>query len=253
MKLKSLAVSLCAVLSLSAALGAQARDVLKVGSTPTGSPFTFLDTKTNTIEGVMVDIVKAVGKQADFDVQIEPMTFSALISSLTSKRIDIVSAAMFITPERQKVVSFSLPVYTYGEGLMVPKSDTKAYMSFNDMKDMTVGVQIGTAFVDPIQKSGAFKEVKLYDNPPDMMRDANAGRIQGGFMDYPIAAYTLSQGNFSNLHMVPSYKPVVLGSLGLATRKEDTALLDKINTALAKLQADGEIDRILKKWGLGGA
>jgi polar amino acid transport system substrate-binding protein len=31
--------------------------VLKVGSTPTGIPFTFLDTKTNTIEGVMVDII----------------------------------------------------------------------------------------------------------------------------------------------------------------------------------------------------
>src|SRR3546814_15210275 len=56
-------------------------------------------------------------------------------------------------------------------------------IAFADMKGMTVGVQVGTAFVAPIQKSGMFKEVKLYDNPPDMMRDANAGRIQGGFMD----------------------------------------------------------------------
>ena len=72
---------------------------------------------------------------------------------------------------------------------MVLKTDNKEYKSFADMKGMTVGVQVGTAFVEPIQKSGVFKEVKLYDNPPDMMRDANAGRIQGGFMDYPIAAY----------------------------------------------------------------
>jgi polar amino acid transport system substrate-binding protein len=255
MKIKAIAVSLCAVLSIAAAgaVQAQAKPVIKVGSTPTGSPFTFLDTKTNTIEGVMVDIVKAVGQEAGFEVQIEPMTFSALISSLTSKRIDIISAAMFITPQRQQVVSFSDPVYRYGEGLMVPKTDTKAYKNFDDMKGMTVGVQIGTAFVDPIQKSGVFKEVKLYDNPPDMMRDANAGRIQAGFMDYPIAAYTLSQGAFSNLHMVSSYQPTVVGSLGLATRKEDTELLQKINTALKKMQADGSIDRILKKWGLGSA
>ena len=61
--------------------------MLKVGSTPTGSPFTFLDTKTNSIEGVMVDIVKAVGKEAGFEVQIEPMAFSALIGSLTSKPV----------------------------------------------------------------------------------------------------------------------------------------------------------------------
>jgi polar amino acid transport system substrate-binding protein len=250
MKLRSIAVSALAALSLTATGLAGAQTVVKVGSTPTGSPFTFLDTKTNSIEGVMVDIIKAVGKQAGFEVQIEPMSFSALIGSLTSKRIDLVSAAMFITPQRQQVVSFSDPVYTYGEGLMVPKSDTRQYKNFDDMKGMTVGVQVGTAFVEPIQKSGVFKEVKLYDNPPDMMRDANAGRIQGGFMDYPIAAYTLKQGNYPNLRMVDSYQPKVTGSVGIAARKDDKELLDKVNAALKTLQANGTIEGILKKWGL---
>jgi len=249
MQLKSLVVSLVAALSIAAGTAATAQTV-KVGSTPTGSPFTFLDTKTNTIQGVMVDIVRAVSKEAGFEVQIEPMAFSALIGSLTSKRIDIISAAMFITPPRQEVVSFSEPIYRYGEGLMVPKSDNKAYTSFADMKDMIVGVQIGTAFVEPVQKSGMFKEVKLYDNPQDMMRDANAGRIQGGFMDFPIATYIISQGNYPNLQMAKSYKPTVLGSLGLAVRKDDTATLEKINTALKSLQSKGEIETILKKWGL---
>ncbi|WP_251864481.1 ABC transporter substrate-binding protein [Achromobacter sp. Marseille-Q4962] len=249
MKFKTLVVSALAALTLGA--GAQAQTVLKVGSTPTGSPFTFLDTKTNSIEGVMVDIIKAVGKEAGFGVQIEPMAFSALIGSLTSKRIDLISAAMFITPARQQVVSFSDPVYRYGEGFMVPKGDNKEYKSFADMKGMTVGVQVGTAFVEPIQKSGVFKEVKLYDNPPDMMRDANAGRIQGGFMDYPIAAYIISQGNYPNLKMAQAYQPTVMGSLGIAARKDDTALLERVNKALAKLKADGTIDAILKKWGLG--
>jgi polar amino acid transport system substrate-binding protein len=253
MKLRSIAVTALAALSLTAAAAANAQTVVKVGSTPTGSPFTFLDTKTNSIEGVMVDIIKAVGKQAGFEVQIEPMAFSALIGSLTSKRIDLVSAAMFITPQRQQVVSFSDPVYTYGEGLMVPKNDTKQYKSFDDMKGMTVGVQVGTAFVEPIQKSGVFKEVKLYDNPPDMMRDANAGRIQGGFMDYPIAAYTLKQGNYPNLRMVDSYQPKVTGSVGIAARKDDTELVNKVNAALKVLKANGTIDGILKKWGLNGA
>lgn len=249
MKLKTIVFSLLAVCALN---GAQAQTVVRVGSTPSGSPFTFLDTKTNTIQGVMVDIVRAVGKQAGFEVQIEPMAFSALIGSLTSKRIDLVSAAMFITPARQEVVAFSEPIYRYGEGVMVQKSDPAAYTSFADMKGMTVGVQIGTAFVEPVQKSGVFKEVKLYDNPQDMMRDANANRIQAGFMDFPIAAYILTQGNYPNLRMATQYKPTVMGSLGLAARKDDPELLARVNKALAALQANGEIDAILKKWGLGG-
>ena len=56
MPFKKLAIAI--VLSCMFSLGASAQDqVLKVGSTPTGIPFTFLDTKTNTIEGVMVDLI----------------------------------------------------------------------------------------------------------------------------------------------------------------------------------------------------
>ena len=47
---------------------------LKVGCTPSGVPFTFLDTKRNSIEGVMVDIVRAVGKEAGFDRLAEPVS-----------------------------------------------------------------------------------------------------------------------------------------------------------------------------------
>src|ERR1700712_2267937 len=95
---------------------ASAEQVLKVGSTPTGIPFTFLDTKTQTIEGLMVDLIKEVGKDAGFTVQIEPMQFSALIAALNANKVDIIAAAMFITPPRKEVIDFSDPIYTYGEG-----------------------------------------------------------------------------------------------------------------------------------------
>lgn len=71
---------LAAIAALALAVApASAQQVLKVGSTPTGIPFTFLDTKTNTIQGIMVDLVTEIGKDAGFNVQIEPMQFSALI------------------------------------------------------------------------------------------------------------------------------------------------------------------------------
>ena len=78
--------------------------LLKVGSTPTGVPFTFLDTKTNSIQGIMVDIITEVGKRAGFGVQIEPMQFSTLIAGLTANKIDIIAAAMYITPARKEQV-----------------------------------------------------------------------------------------------------------------------------------------------------
>ena len=106
--------AMAAVVVAAGAMPASAQQVLKVGSTPTGVPFTFLDTKTNSIQGIMVDLITEVGKDAGFAVQIEPMQFSALVPSLTSNKIDIISAAMFATAARKEVIDFSDAVYTYG-------------------------------------------------------------------------------------------------------------------------------------------
>lgn len=249
MALKRFVQAAVAALAIAAVVPASAQQVLKVGSTPTGIPFTFLDTKTNTIQGIMVDLITEVGKDAGLNVQIEPMSFSALIPSLTSSKIDIIAAAMFITAPRKEVVDFSDPIYTYGEGLVVPKGDAKAYATQEDLKGETVGAQVGTAFVDALKKSGLFADVKAYDTIPDILRDVNTGRLKAGYADYPILAYNLKQGGFPEVRLVDGYKPVTVGSVGIGVRKGETALLGKINASLAKLKANGTIDKILEKWG----
>ena len=239
-----------AVVAIAASVPASAQQVLKVGSTPTGIPFTFLDTKTNSIQGVMVDLITEIGKDAGFMVQIEPMQFSALVPSLTSNKIDIISAAMFATSARKEVIDFSEPVYTYGEGLVVPKTDAKTYASQEDLKGEAVGAQVGTAFVDALKKTGLFSEVKVYDTIPDILRDVNAGRLKAGFADFPILAYNLKQGGFGEVRLVDSYKPATVGTVAIGIRKSDSELLAKINASLAKLKANGSLDKILDKWGL---
>jgi polar amino acid transport system substrate-binding protein len=248
--MRSLFPSLCMVMALLAGGPARAEPTLRVGATPTGLPFTFLDTKTNSIQGVMVDLVSAVGKEAGFAVAVEPLQFSTLIPALTASKIDLISAAMFITPARKEVVAFSAPVYAYGEGLIVPKADTKDYAAFADLKGETVGAQVGTAFVEPLKKSGLFAEVKIYDTIPDIIRDVNSGRLKAGFADAPILAYYVKQGLFPGVRLVDTLKPSVVASVGISVRKGDTELLAKIDAALAKLKADGTLQSILTKWGL---
>lgn len=250
MRVRTLIVLLAAAAILLFSGELKAQQTLKVGSTPTGTPFTFLDTKTNTIQGIMVDLITEIGKDAGFAVQIEPMQFSTLIASLTSSKIDIIAAAMYITAPRKEVIDFSEPIYTYGEGLIVPKADTKDYASFEDLKGATVGAQVGTAYVEPLKKTGLFAEVKIYDTIVDIMRDVNTGRLKAGFADFPILAYNIQQGTFPDARLVKSYKSTIVGSVGIGVRKSDGELLKKINTSLAKLQANGGVDKILAKWNL---
>src|SRR5436189_6435200 len=93
-------VQAAAAVLILAALPASAQQVLKVGSTPTGVPFTFLDTKTNSIQGIMVDLITETGKDAGFQVQIEPSQLSTLVPSLPSNKTHIISAPMLATAAR---------------------------------------------------------------------------------------------------------------------------------------------------------
>ncbi|MGI9025246.1 MAG: ABC transporter substrate-binding protein [Burkholderiaceae bacterium] len=227
-----------------------AQQVVRVASTPTGVPFTFLDTKTNQISGIMVDIITEIGKDQGFRVEITPMTFSTLIAALQASKVDVIAAAMYITPTRQEVVDFSDPIYTYGEGLVVSAKDTKDYKTMEDLKGESVGAQIGTAYVKPLTDSGLFKEIKVYDTIPDIIRDVNLGRIKAGFADYPIVAYQIAQGGYPETRLAKNYKAILPGSVGIAVRKGDKATLDKINASLRKFKADGTTDKILARWGI---
>lgn len=250
MSLERFIRAIAAVVCLTVPLGAGAQDkVMKVGSTPTGVPFTFLDTKTNSIQGIMVDLIHAIATDAGFKVEVEGMPFSTLIPSLTGSKIDIIAAAMYITPPRKEVIDFSEPIYTYGEGLVVPKKDAREYVKLEELKGFVVGAQKGTAYVEPLQKSGLFAEVKIYDSIPAILADVNAGRIQAGFADKPIVAYNLQQGMFPEVRLVRAYTSTIVGSVGIGVRKSDAELLKRINASLNKLRKNGSVDNILAKWG----
>lgn len=228
---------------------ALAQETLKVGSTPSGVPFTFLDVQTNEIDGVMVDIIEAIGESEGFTPDVEATQWSALIPSLTSGKIDVIAAAMYATEERAKVVAFSDPVYSYGEGLFVPKDDSTSYTSLDDLEGKVVGAQVGTAYVEPLQSSGKLKEVKVYDTIADIMRDVSLGRIDAGFGDRPIVAYQLSQGA-ADVRLVPEYESTIVGDVAIAVRQDEPELLARMNSGLAKIKASGKLDEIIAEWGI---
>jgi polar amino acid transport system substrate-binding protein len=228
-------------------------ETLRVGATAGGIPFTFLDLKTNTIQGMMIDVVTEAGKRAGFNAQIQPMTFSSLVSSLTSNKVDLLSAALFITPAHEQVMAFSDPIYSYGEALIVAKNDGKAYTSLAGLKDMVVGAQIGTIYLDALTKANVAKEIKSYDATADLMRDLNSGRIQAAIADGPVVSYYLKQGLYPETKIVQTYHPTMVGSLGIGMRKDETAVQQRINAALKTMNADGTMQKILVKWGLGAS
>lgn len=224
---------------------------LRVGTEPNGVPLSFLDTDKDELDGYMLDVVREIAKLEGFEYEFTGMEFSSLIPALTTNKIDLIATGMYSTDERRKVISFTQPVYAFGEGLVVKKSDTKDYKSLSDFpKGSTAGTIAGTIFIDQIKESGSFGDPNIYDGPAMVMQDVDSGRIQAGLGDYPIFAYFLKQGRFPNLRLVETYQPIVIGQIGLGLRKDDPKLLERLNKAIDTLKSNGKIDELKAKWGL---
>ncbi|WP_217987839.1 ABC transporter substrate-binding protein [Halomonas salipaludis] len=236
---------------LTSGLGtAQAQETLRAGGTPSGIPFTFLDVQTNEITGAMVEVINALGEDMGYDVTVQESQFNALIPSLTSGRIDIISAAMLKTPERAEVVAFSDDVYPYGEGVIIQRDYSGDIATLEDLEGQVIGAQVGTTYVRQLEESGLFPEIRNYDTLADMMRDVSVGRIVAGVGDAPIMSYQLNQGRFPDLKLAEEYEQQMVGYIGLAVAQDNIELLEQVNVSLAKLQEDGTLEAIFDAWGL---
>ncbi|WP_233586536.1 ABC transporter substrate-binding protein [Caulobacter sp. 602-1] len=245
--------TLMAMSGAALALGACGRKsgapgALVVGSTATGAPFSFLDLKTNQLTGAMIDIAHAVAAKAGLAIRIQTTTFAALVPSLTARKIDMIAAGILRTPEREKVVAFTDPVYAYGGGVVTAQGQTRPIRALADLKGLSVGAQVGTRFVDQLAQAGV-TDVKTYDNLGDILQDLGNGRIAAGYGDAPILAHRLRTTPNAALRLAPDFTPPSREDVCLLVRRDDPALLAKLNAAIGQIKAT-EIAAILTKWSL---
>lgn len=82
--------ALCAAVAFTSIGAAYAKD-LKVASNTTFPPFEFVNSKTNEITGFEMDLIKAMGKQAGYNVIIQNMGFDGIIPGILAGTVDVLS------------------------------------------------------------------------------------------------------------------------------------------------------------------
>lgn len=232
---------------------AQSAQTIRIGVTPTGVPFTFIDIKTDRATGVAVDVMEAVAADAGFDLKITPMQFSSMIPALQTDRIDIVVTSLVMTEERKKIIAFSNPIFSSADGLVLHKDDAEKFQSLEQLKGQVVGTLLGSAFVDPLNRIGLFSEVKIYESIPSIVADVANKRIKAGVADAPYLAYGIKQKIFPNVALAKNYKPLVFTNTGFGFRQADAELLAKFNASLERIRKSGALAKIIDKWGVPGA
>lgn len=213
-----------------------------------------------TLTGEAVEITKVILKRLGVDdVRGELTEFGSLIGGLQAKRFDMITAGMFINPERCQAVLFANPEYSIGEGIAVKKGNPlnlKSYEEIAANKKAKVAVMAGAVELDYLEKSGVAKDQLVIVPDQDAAINAlQAGRADAMTMTGPALQSRLDAASDANLERVADFvQPIidgkdVRGYGASAFRQDDQAFRDAFNAELEKMKASGELLDILKTFG----
>lgn len=222
-------------------------------------PYAF-KTADGQLTGEAVEIARVILKEMGIDEMRGELTeFASLIPGLQAKRFDLITAGMFITPERAHQVSFANPEYSIGEAIAVKKGNPLDLHSYEDIANhptAKVALPGGAIEYDYLIASGVPKDrIVTVPDMPAALAALQAGRADTITATGPSIQATLDTANDPNLERVLDFtQPVVDGKSvrgygATAFRQEDSDFREAFNAELQKLKESGELLSILESFG----
>ena len=226
---------------------------ITVGISPS-PPFTSINPETKKAEGLEVELGEAaLGWMGVKTIKYEVMPFGQLIPALLAKRIDAV-AAIHVTPDRLKVISFSGPAYWYGPSLLVKKGNPDKISGFDALKGKKVGAIAGSAADEYLRTAGA--EVIPFQTDAEQFSAVTTGRVSAILDDETKIVLYLQANKDSDMEIVSGIAvPDELifkygyGYVRIGLRMEDCSLRSAYTQGLAEVRGNGKVSAILKNYG----
>ena len=241
---RTLAVSLLSLLLCASV--AFAEKPLVVASDPTFPPNEMLN-KDKEIVGFSIDYIKAVGKEAGFDVQVKNIAWDGIFAALASNQVDVIAASVSITDKRKKAMLFTDPYYELHQAVVLPLG--KEIKDLEELAGKRVGGQIGTtAMVQTIPASKIKMIVKTYDEVGLAFEDLAKGNIDAVICDDPVAKFYANKRQEYAGKLKVAFITDDVEFYGFAVRKSDTDLVKKLNEGIKAVKEKGIDKQVVEKW-----
>lgn len=217
---------------------------IKVGVNPTLPPLGKFD-ETNTITGFDVEFAQQIADMLGVELEIVQLGGPDRIPFVASGKIDFVMGAMTRTPERAKVIDFTVPVHTEVLGVLTTdKNDYADWQEFNT-PDVTFVEVRGSTPVKFIEENLPEAEVLLLDNYPDVIRALAQGR---GDAMIDVIDFVGEHMNKHDVNWRVVETPIDIYYCSLGVAKDNATLKDWLNVAIFELHRDGVVDELWEKW-----
>jgi polar amino acid transport system substrate-binding protein len=235
---------LAAAATLVFSANALAVDKYKVGIEGAYPPFNNKN-PSGQVVGFDYDIAMALCAKMKAECEVVTSDWDGIIPALNAKKYDFIVSSLSITEDRKQAVDFTDPYYS-NKQQFVAKKGVEFKTDIDSLKSKQLGTQRATQAATWLEDNVG-GDIKLYDTQENAYLDLASGRVDALLADkYAIYDWLKSE---------PGLKYEFKGEpindsdkVGIALRKNDDTLRNKLNRALKEIKEDGTYKKINDKY-----
>jgi lysine-arginine-ornithine-binding protein len=227
-----------------------AADPIVIATEGAYPPFNYIDPNGN-LKGFDVDIADALCKQMGVPYKMVVQEWDGMIPGLLAKKYAVIVASMSITEERKKAVNFTGHYYRV-PARFVARKGAGLEISKTGLKGKRIGVQRASTYANYL--NGVYKDVVdivYYDTVENHNLDLLSGRLDAVLAQAIFMGKWLETPEAKDFEIIGEAiwdREYIGEGAGIAVRKQDGELLEKLNQALTAIVANGTHKRIADKY-----
>jgi polar amino acid transport system substrate-binding protein len=206
------------------------------------------------VSGAAPDVARAIFKKLGVaDIVASISEYGAMIPGLQAGRHDVITAGLFMKPERCAAVAYSEPILCDAEALMVKKGNPMGFKSYADIAanpDAKLGAPGGGTEEKLALDAGVPRDrVIVVPDGQSGLKMLQDGRIDAYSLPVLSINDLMKKANDPSLEIIAPVVGAPVYCDGAAFRKDDTALRDAFDVELKKLKESGDFAKIIEPYG----
>jgi len=221
---------------------------LRVGVEGNYPPFSMI-APDGKLQGFDIDIANAVCAEMKVECTFVQQEFDGIIPALNAKKFDLIVASMTITEARKKSVDFSDPYYDV-PSRFVAKQGAFADHSPASLKGKKIVVLRNSPRASYLAENYKDSEVVLAGKETEVYMELAVGRADVAFGSSVVSgeAFLKKPEGKGFAQLGPAIRIGAGSGVGIAVRKDDSALVTRINAALKAIKANGTYKKLADKY-----
>lgn len=201
---------------------------------------TYRNTRTGALEGIDIDMARALAADLGVRVDFVDSSFKTLVADLTENRCDVSMHGIGVTPARQEKLDFTRPHLKSGIYAITTKTNpvVKAWSDI-DRPGVVVAAQAGTYMVEVMKAELKHATLTVVATPEAREQEVMSGRADLFMTDYPYSRKMLARHDWAVLLTPPS--PLAPTPYAYAVAKGDESWLATVDAFVERAKKDGRL------------